>query len=65
MLEVDMDRLELVKEIDKSIDEYQKMYDSNMNKMYDYRKRINALKDSNVEVMAQIKKLVDKRKAVK
>ncbi len=62
-----MDAITQKKAIDNSIEVLEKLYDENMKRIAIVKSlaRANELKEENQRVMNEIKKLVDKRKAVK
>jgi hypothetical protein len=60
-----MEKTELIKALEESYQAYEALYDQNLEKMGDYSRRIEALKEGNTEILNKMKELVDKMNKLK
>jgi hypothetical protein len=55
-----MEKTDLIKALEESYEAYEAMYDANLDKMGEYHKRIEALKEGNTGILNKMKELSDK-----
>jgi uncharacterized coiled-coil DUF342 family protein len=55
-----MEKTDLIKALEESYQAYEAMYDQNLDKMGDYHRRIEALKEGNTQILNKMKELSDK-----
>lgn len=55
-----MNKTDLIKALEESYQAYEALYDQNLDKMGDYHKRIEALKQGNTQILDKMKEISDK-----